>query len=56
LVTSLPTVKICRDLLAIAQAGFPDDLVTGDKRDPLNLGADEGIKTITVRDFPASTR
>ena len=61
LVTNLPAVAVCPDphddyLLATAQAGSADYLVTGDKRDLLALGLHEGTRIVTVRDFLALTR
>lgn len=55
-VKPLPAVTLCPDpndnyLLAIAQAGRADFLVTGDKRDLLALGSHEGARILTVRDF-----
>ncbi len=54
--TNLPVVAICADpnddyLLATAQAGAADYLVTGDKRDLLGLRRHQGTRIITVRDF-----
>lgn len=52
----LPTVTVSPDpydnyLLAIAQAGRADFLITGDKRDLLALQVHEGSRILTVRDF-----
>jgi putative PIN family toxin of toxin-antitoxin system len=51
-----PIVTICTDpydnyLLAIAEAGSGDFLVTGDKRDLLGLKVHAGARILTVRDF-----
>jgi hypothetical protein len=43
-------------LLATAQAGAADYLVTGGKRDLLALRLHEGTRIVTVRDFLALTR
>lgn len=56
MVQPLPAVTACPDphdnyLLAIAQAGRADFLVTGDKRDLLALRGHEGTRILTVRDF-----
>ena len=56
LLTELPTVTASPDphdnyLLAMAELGSADFLVTGDKRDLLALKLFEGTKIITVRDF-----
>jgi uncharacterized protein len=61
LVTNLPAVAVCPDphddyLLATAQAGAADYLVTGDKRDLLALRLHEGTRIVTVRSFLALTR
>jgi len=55
-VKNLPTVTVCADpydnyLLAMAAAGAANFLVTGDKRDLLNLKLHEGTRIVTVRDF-----
>ncbi len=55
-ITRLPQVTACADpfdnyLLAIAQAGNADFLVTGDRRDVLVLKVFEGTRILTVRDF-----
>jgi uncharacterized protein len=55
-VKDLPIVTICTDpydnyLLAMAEAGAANFLVTGDKRDLLRLKLHEGTRIITVRDF-----
>lgn len=52
----LPTVTASPDpydnyLLAIAQAGRADFLITGDKRDLLALQTHERTRILTVRDF-----
>lgn len=54
----LPAVDASPDpadnyLLAIAAAGRADGLITGDKRDLLGLGAFQGTRILTVRDFLA---
>ncbi len=54
--TDLPAVALCADphddyLLAAAQAGGADYLVTGDKRDLLTLRLHAGTRIVTVRDF-----
>ncbi len=56
MVARLPRVTHCADphdnyLLAMAQAGAADFLVTGDKRDLLGLGSHEGTRIVTVREF-----
>ena len=56
LVTDLPTVTVCADpydnyLLAMVKAGQAEFLLTGDKRDLLGLGAYEGTRIVTVREF-----
>lgn len=56
MVQPLPAVTACSDphdnyLLAIAQAGRADFLVTGDKRDLLALRSHEGARILMVRDF-----
>ena len=53
---NLPIVTVSADpydnyLLAMASAGAADFLVTGDKRDLLNLKLYEGTRILTVRDF-----
>lgn len=58
LLQDLPSVAASPDphdnyLLAMAAAGAADFLVTGDKRDLLNLRLYEGCKIITVRSFLA---
>jgi putative PIN family toxin of toxin-antitoxin system len=60
-VSDLPVVSVSPDpydnyLLAIASAGAADFLVTGDKRDLLELKLYEGIRIITVRDFLTMNR
>ncbi len=55
-VKSLPTVTVCADpydnyLLAMAAAGAANFLVTGDKRDLVNLRLYAGTRIVTVRDF-----
>ncbi len=55
-ITRLPDITACADpfdnyLLAIAQAGKADFLVTGDKRDVLALKSFEGTRILTVREF-----
>jgi putative PIN family toxin of toxin-antitoxin system len=52
----LPVVNVSPDpydnyLLALASSGAADFLVTGDKRDLLDLKRHEGTKIVTVRDF-----
>lgn len=59
--TNLPAVAVCSDpfddyLLATAQAGAADYLVTGDKRDLLTLRLHEGTRIVTVREFLVLTR
>jgi uncharacterized protein len=59
-VQNLPIVTVCDDpydnyLLAMAAAGAADFLVTGDKRDLLELKLHEGARIITVRDFLTMT-
>ncbi len=61
MVGKLPIVTICRDpydnyLLATADAGDADVLVTGDKHDLLGIGHYSGTRIMTVRDFLATTR
>jgi putative PIN family toxin of toxin-antitoxin system len=61
IVTNLPFVTVSPDphdnyLLAIASAGNADFLLTGDKRDLLELRLFEGTKIATVRDFLALHR
>lgn len=56
LVTNLPTVTVCADpydnyLLAMAEAGQAEFLLTGDKRDLLGLGAYKGTRIMAVREF-----
>lgn len=56
LVLKLPLVEASRDpadnfLLAMAQAGEADVLVTGDKRDLLSLGSFQRTRIITARQF-----
>jgi putative PIN family toxin of toxin-antitoxin system len=60
-VSDLPVVSVSPDpydnyLLAMASAGAADFLVTGDKRDLLELKLYEGIRIITVRDFLTMNR
>ena len=55
---NLPIVAMCADphddyLLAMAEAGAADFLVTGDKRDLLSLARHEGTRIVTVRDVLA---
>ena len=57
-VQSFPAVTACPDphdnyLLALAQSGRADFLITGDKRDLLALRGYEGTRILTVRDFLA---
>ena len=57
--TNLPAVEVCTDpddnyLLAIAEAGSADFLVTGDKRDLLGIKAHAGARILTVRNFLAT--
>jgi predicted nucleic acid-binding protein len=52
---ALPVVDASPDpcdnyLLALAEAGQADVLVTGDKRDVLVLGRHRGTRIVTVRD------
>lgn len=52
---ALPAVDVSPDpydnyLLAMAEAGQADALVTGDKRDLLALGKHHGIRIVTARD------
>jgi len=59
--TNLPAVAVCSDpfddyLLAMAQAGAADYLVTGNKRDLLTLRVHEGIRIVTVREFLVLTK
>lgn len=61
LVGNVPEVAISADpydnyLLAMALAGAADFLVTGDKRDVLNLKLHEGTRIISVRDFLTMNR
>ncbi len=56
MVEALPQVDVSPDpddnyLLALAAAGTADFLVTGDKQDLLGLGAYQGTRIVTVRDF-----
>jgi uncharacterized protein len=56
LVGNLPAVTVSADpydnyLLAMASAGAADFLVTGDKRDLLEIRLYEGTRILTVRDF-----
>jgi putative PIN family toxin of toxin-antitoxin system len=58
LVRDLPVLSACADpydnyLLAMAQAGGAEFLLTGDKRDLLGLGQHEHTRIVTVRDFLA---
>jgi predicted nucleic acid-binding protein len=51
----LPTLDVSPDpydnfLLAMAQAGQADLLVTGDKRDLLSLSSHQGTRILTARD------
>jgi hypothetical protein len=60
-VRSLPTITICRDpydnyLLALAEAGQADFLITGDKRDLLGLRLHKGTRIFTARDFLTQMR
>jgi len=55
-VQNLPAITVSPDpddnlLLAAAQAGSSDFLITGDKRDLLSLRTFEGTKIMTVRAF-----
>jgi putative PIN family toxin of toxin-antitoxin system len=55
LIDHLPTLDISSDpydnfLLAMAQAGQADLLVTGDKRDLLSLSSYQGSRILTARD------
>ncbi len=55
-VGDLPTVTVSADpydnyLLAMASAGAADFLVTGDKRDLLDIRLYEGSRLLSVRDF-----
>jgi putative PIN family toxin of toxin-antitoxin system len=57
-VTDLPIVDACAGpydnyLLAMAEAGRADFLVTGDKRDLLGINLFKGTRILTVRDFLA---
>lgn len=57
-IDKLPVIDASPDpddnyLLALADAGEADFLVTGDKRDLLSLAVHKGTKIITVRDFLA---
>lgn len=61
LVGNLPAVTLSADphdnyLLALAQAGRADFLLTGDKRDLLALRNHQGTRILTVRDFLAMHR
>ena len=52
---ALPAVDVSpdpydNDLLAMAEAGRADALVTGDKRDVLALGRHRGIRIVTACD------
>lgn len=54
LLPELPVIEACRDpwddfLLAMAQAGNADFLVTGDKRDLLSMGVFGSTRIVTVR-------
>jgi uncharacterized protein len=54
LLAELPVIEACRDpwddfLLAMAQAGKADFLVTGDKRDLLSMGVFGSTRIVTVR-------
>ena len=56
LVVNLPAVDVSRDpadnfLLAMAQAGEADALVTGDKHDLLTLGKFQRTQIVTARQF-----
>lgn len=56
MVKNLPVVSVCDDpydnyLLAMAEAGTADFLVTGDKRDLLGLRLYAGSRIVTVRAF-----
>lgn len=56
LVAKLPVVDASKDpadnsLLAMAQAGEADVLVTGDKHDLLSLGSFQRTRVITARQF-----
>ena len=60
-VANLPAVDACADpydnfLLALAAAGAADFLVTGDKRDLLDLKLYQGTRILAVRDFLALHR
>lgn len=55
LIENLPTLDVSPDpydnfLLAMAQAGHADLLVTGDKRDLLSLSSHQGTRILTARD------
>ncbi len=55
LIDQLPTLDVSPDpydnfLLAMAQAGQADLLVTGDKRDLLSLSSHQGTRILTARD------
>ena len=55
LIENLPTLDVSPDpydnfLLAMAQAGQADLLVTGDKRDLLSLSSHQGTRILTARD------
>lgn len=55
LIDHLPTLDVSLDpydnfLLAMAQAGHADLLVTGDKRDLLSLSSHQGTRILTARD------
>jgi putative PIN family toxin of toxin-antitoxin system len=54
LLTELPVIDACRDsgdnfLLAMAQAGEVDFLVTGDKRDLISMGSFRKTRIVTAR-------
>ena len=54
-IENLPTLDVSPDpydnfLLAMAQAGHADLLVTGDKRDLLSLSSHQGTRILTARD------
>lgn len=55
LIENLPTLDVSPDpydnfLLAMAQAGQADLLVTGDKRDLLSLSRHQGMRILTARE------